>query len=93
MDPLEQFFGGYFHQDCFEDDPTWQNVVNRFCRDTTPEDHAAVARQIEAKLLGEGSTEEELSARLSRLGSFYDPTAEGYTYRRWLIALVTQLKT
>jgi hypothetical protein len=93
LNVLEQFFGGYFHQDCFDDDPTWEDVVQQFRSDATPEERLALAAQIEQELLSERLTEDELDERLWKLGAFYDPKADGLTHRQWLIALISQLRT
>jgi hypothetical protein len=37
LDPLEQFFAGYFHQDWDLDDSSWEKVVRRFKADVAGE--------------------------------------------------------
>ena len=92
-DSLVRFFGGAFHQDCFDDDPTWEDVVQRYKESVSPDEHAALAHRIELELLTSSTTESELVQRLSKLGSYYRPEADGFTNRKWLIALVEYLKT
>ncbi|MFT3886323.1 MAG: contact-dependent growth inhibition system immunity protein [Flavobacteriales bacterium] len=91
IDSLEQFFGGYFHQDCFVDDPSWEAVVGHYKADAGANDRVALAQRIEVELIGSGASEDELGERLAMLGSYYRPQGEGFTNRQWLIAVVKRL--
>ena len=76
---LEQFFAGYFHQDSFDDDPTWEDVVQRFKDDATRDECVVLANRIKVELLSSELTEDELGQRLWKLGAFFEPEADGLT--------------
>jgi len=71
---LREFFGGYFHQDWDIDARDDDGVIRLYLREASPEDVAAVRRQLHG-LLELGLSEAELADRLySDLGSYYLPT-------------------
>lgn len=59
---LPGLFCAYFHQDWMLDDPDWQSVVQRYCRDHAAPEICATAEEIQS-LLAESDPEPELSGR------------------------------
>lgn len=86
---LHQFFGGYFHQDWQLDDPTWQVVISRFLRESTPTDSALVAAGIE-RLISDSSPDETLCCVVQKLGCDYWPGSFS-EMRIWLKQVVSKL--
>ena len=81
---LEQFLGGYFHQDWMIDDTDAESVLDRYLSDTPP---AAVQQTISEveRLLGRGLAEDQLHAPfIQALGCYYNPAAQGMSYTEWL---------
>jgi len=87
---LHQFFGGYFHQDWQLDDPTWQVVISRFLRESTPTDSALVAAGIE-RLISDSSPDETLCCVVQKLGCDYWPGSFS-EMRIWLKQVVSELR-
>lgn len=67
---LFHFFAGYFHQDWNLDDPSWQDVVNRFVRDDG-EEAAGYVREAVNKRLDEAESDVQLAKVLEDLGCYY----------------------
>jgi hypothetical protein len=67
---LFHFFAGYFHQDWELDDPSWQDVVNRFVSDDG-EEAAEQVREAVNRLLGEVESDVQLTKVLADLGCYY----------------------
>jgi hypothetical protein len=82
MPHLSQFFAAYFHEDWQCDDPTADEVVRRFMRDAGSEVPKALADLL--GLLSSTADEHELEQVIFRLGAYYLPTADGWTWRGWL---------
>lgn len=83
---LDQFFGGYLHQDWSDDYGTWQNAVRHFMAEGTDSERSQTVAGIE-RLLLDILDDEELSRHLYReLGCYYSPRpdAGGPTVRQWL---------
>ena len=80
---LENFFAAYFHQDWAMEHDTADEVIVHYRQSESPEQVSRARGEAEA-LLGEGLDEATLGQRISALGSEYDPTREGATWRGWL---------
>lgn len=83
---LEQFFGGYFHQDCLLDDPDWESVVRRYRNETPKAEVALLAKEIDS-LVAEAPSEAELEQHvLEKLGCYYTPRPDlgGPSFSAWL---------
>ncbi|KPN16651.1 hypothetical protein AO715_00565 [Xanthomonas sp. Mitacek01] len=87
---LENFFAAYFHQDWAAEHDTPEAVVAYFRNDESPE-HVSRTRAEAEALLGEPLDEAALGARIAALGSEYDPTRDGATWRGWLQRLAQDL--
>ena len=87
---LFQFFGAYFHEDfVLEGKP--QEIVERFIKDTAPDQRMAIGRAI-VKYCDALPTDSELREKLFReLGCYYDPTADGMSEREWLLGVAARL--
>jgi hypothetical protein len=88
-DALAQFFGGYFNQDWMLDDDTWQEVVERFVKESSAEHVASVSAGID-KLLATAQLDERLFEALQDLGCDYWAGSPGET-RQWLTEIAAQL--
>jgi hypothetical protein len=84
---LDQFLGGYFHQDWPDDAPSWQAVVERYRGENT--DAGRVAQEI-VQLIQCHPGDDSLVAELNRLGCYYWPEAPG-SYRAWLSEVAVAL--
>jgi hypothetical protein len=85
---LQNFIGGYFHEDWSLDDASPREIVQRFFRDhDSIEELAAVFRAL--RELIEGADDDEvLSSRLFKeFGSYYNPRNLGLSTRVWLQTL------
>jgi hypothetical protein len=81
----QHLFEAYFHQDCLDDDPTWEAVVVRF-RDSDEPSTVRATRDELIELL-ESRSDQELG-ELVMPWSFFDPTASGLTVRTWIECIV-----
>ncbi len=80
---LDEFFGTYFHQDWREDSPTAVGIVERYLAEWPTDEVREAAKEL-GQLLAAAATEDELAGVLQRLGSFYNPRADGLSYGEWL---------
>lgn len=80
---LENFFSAYFHQDWAMEHGTADEVIAYYRRSESPEQLSRVHGEAK-ELLGEDLGEAALAARITALGSEYDPTRDGMTWRGWL---------
>lgn len=87
---LHQFFGAYFHQDCFVDSPTATAVVELYAREWPADGVKAATRELR-ELLSSTTAEAELATTVDELGCYYIPSADGLTYRAWLSQVVRML--
>ncbi len=83
---LEQFLGGYFHQDWTDEAQTSAAVIEGYRKKVAPAALGALTAEIQ-KLREEGLKEPALKKRLSELGSFFEPSSENLTATRWLADL------
>lgn len=67
---LFHFFAAYFHQDWNLNDPSWQDVVNRFVRDDGKEGARHVHEEVN-RLLNEPESDVQLAQVLEDLGCYY----------------------
>ncbi|ULU24967.1 contact-dependent growth inhibition system immunity protein [Dyella terrae] len=87
MGLLDQFLGGYFHQDWHDDDASWHEVVERYRGENS--DAGRVAQEI-VELIQRHPDDESLVAELNCLGCYYWPGAPGL-YRAWLSEVAVAL--
>jgi hypothetical protein len=81
---LFQFFGGYFHQDWALDYKSDEDAVKDFRTEASPDQIAAVIREID-ELLSMGYSEEELRRIAHReLACDYNPSPDGLTMSDWI---------
>ena len=80
---LENFLAAYFHQDWAVEQPTPEAVVDYY-RDSESPEQVAATREDLARLLARDLDDDALGALAHRLGSEYDPTRDGGTWRGWL---------
>lgn len=87
---LQQFLGGYFHQDWPVDSDGWEEVAADF----VAESPVAVVTETAAELrtlLAAGYGDVELEAIIEGLGGDVDPTAFNLRADDWLKALLESL--
>jgi CdiI immunity protein len=80
---LEEFLGTYFHQDWREDSATATGVVERYVAEWPSDEIRSAAKELQ-HLLTETPTEDRLADATRQLGSYYNPEADGLSYRDWL---------
>ena len=90
MGLLDQFFGGYFHQDWPEDDSSWQAVVRRYRAQEMGPEAGRVADEI-VQLIDRYPDDDSLAAKLNQLGCYYWPGAKDL-YRAWLFDVAEALR-
>lgn len=83
---LENFFSAYFHQDWRAEHDAPDTVVSHFL-DSEDDEQVAEVRTELARLSAQDLDEAALAARLRALGSEYDPTLDGRSWRDWLATL------
>lgn len=88
---LQNFLSAYFHQDWAMEHDTPEAVAGYYRDNEAPELVASTRKELE-QLLAAGHDEEALGARVRALGTEYDPTANGGTWRGWLESLAASLK-
>ncbi|MDF0553645.1 contact-dependent growth inhibition system immunity protein [Kamptonema sp. UHCC 0994] len=89
---LDQFFGGYFHQDWDLEDTDAEAVLNRFLLEAKSSTVEQVCQEID-KLLAIKFDEKELSNILIYdLGCCYNPEFQKMSNRKWLDWLQSYLK-
>ena len=89
---LYEFFAGYFHQDWPEESPTTTGVVERYLGEF-PKNEVDEASKELRKLLANTLAEDALASIVNQLGSYYNPQADGLTYREWLLQVCTLLES
>ena len=81
---IQEFFGGYLHEDWDLEGSTTIDVARRFHREADPKDVAAVLAELDL-LVREPLSEEELHSRmLTDYSLYYDPWKDELTMREWL---------
>jgi len=88
---LDQLLGLYFHEDwALEDDTPW-DVVDHFVREE-PQLAAGLPDEVN-EVLSHQPTEEQLKHLVhEELVCDYLPTADGWTYRGWLLAVADRMR-
>ncbi|BBZ34493.1 contact-dependent growth inhibition system immunity protein [Mycolicibacterium confluentis] len=88
---LEQFFGGYFHQDWPLEADDWQEVVDQYSAspDRTSQQLHALAAQVDELLRSFPAS--ELATAIMDMGGFYDPRPD-MTYSEWLGHVAERLR-
>jgi CdiI immunity protein len=81
---LEQFLGGYFHQDFLLDFATVDDVVAAFANEETHKSIRAVCDELDSALVLLDVGREKPERFLQRLGCYYNPAADGLTVNDWL---------
>jgi len=90
---LEQFFGAYLHQDWMEEFDTDVQAIDEIIRNNPREFLLAAEHEI-INLIESNMSETELERMmLYDFGCFYDPSAEGLTYREWLRKVADRLRS
>lgn len=90
---LEQFLGGYFHQDWMHDAPDPEGIIQLFVAHATSEQMAGVRQELN-KVLNQQRSDAELQDLLIKLGCYVYLSALGVTAREWLTtvrARITEL--
>lgn len=80
---LQNFLSAYFHQDWAMEHDTPQAVVDGYRSGEAP-DQLKATREDLARLLVVEPDDAALGEEARRLGSEYDPTRDGSTWRGWL---------
>jgi len=80
---LQQFAGGYFHEDYKVEFPSPDAAVGAFVTEFSEETVAAVLSEIDDLLASSMSEAELYQLWINQLGAAYDPSADGITYRDW----------
>lgn len=88
---LQHLLGAYFHQDCFVDSTNADTVLGDYLRDSSVQEVTAALGEIR-QLLEHEKTEAALVTTLLDLGSFYQPSADGFTSKQWLERLASTLE-
>lgn len=87
---LENFLAAYFHQDWAMEHATPAAVVGYY-RDSESAEQVAATRDDLERLLARDLDDAALGAAARRLGSEYDPTREGVSWREWLSGVQASL--
>ncbi len=81
---LEQFFGGYFHQDWKDFYGSAETAIEQFVNDASRAELAKALRELD-DLLALGLPEAELDeAMCEDIGCYYNPRPSGKTMSEWL---------
>lgn len=88
---LEQFLGGYFHEDWPVTHARWEDCVDEFAAESGAAAVAAVTRELDA-VLGHGFEDAQVAALLDGLGCSVEPAAFGLRASAWLDAVRTRLR-
>ncbi len=80
---LEQFLGGYFHQDWTLEAPQSMDVIRRYLGSAAAAEIAPLLTETKA-LIREALPEATLQNRLQKLGACFEPTGENTTASAWL---------
>jgi len=83
---LRNFLSAYFHQDWSMEHDSADAVVSYFLDSEADAEIVAVRDDLE-KVAAEGLDEGALGARMRTLGSEYDPSRDGGSWRDWLATL------
>ncbi|MCD9032256.1 hypothetical protein LDO32_11025 [Luteimonas sp. Y-2-2-4F] len=87
---LENLFAAYFHQDWAAEHATADAVIDYY-RGAESADQVEAAREELDRLLAQDYDEHALAQLARGLGSEYDPTREGRSWRDWLESLRQRL--
>ena len=85
---LEEFLGGYFHQDWSEDAPTAVAIVERYLSEWPIEEIPKMLNELNALL---AQRDDDVMQCVMKMGCFYNPVADGISYRAWLNQIVYRL--
>lgn len=91
FEALEQFLGGYLHEDWADDYPDLWHAVDDF---TDGEPHCAPRFGTEVRqVLDQCHTEQEIEQLLDELHISYYPPGDGWkSYRAWLLAVAAHVE-
>lgn len=81
---LEQFLGGYLHQDFDLDFGTAEDAVAAFAKEGPHESVRAVCDELDNALAMLDAGREQPEKFLLRLGCYFNPAADGLTVNDWL---------
>jgi hypothetical protein len=87
---LEQFFGGYLHQNWDDFYENSYQAVAEFLSDYPRDDALEILTSL-AWLLDQRLSEQELRSLLRELDNAYYPPGFGKTYKQWLIEIYNQI--
>ena len=86
---LEQFFGGYFHQDWdVEGATSWQGVIERYAAEVPRSNVVAIRQDLEDWL--NETANDKIQNLPPSFGSEYSPRSEGLTDRQWVTRIVDE---
>jgi hypothetical protein len=86
---LEQFFGGYFHQDWdIEGAASWRDVIKQYAM-TVPRPQVLAIRNDLMDWLNETANHNNENLPPA-FGCDYDPRSEGLTERQWVSQIVAE---
>ena len=87
---LQQFFGGYFHQDWdVEGASSWQEVIDAYVANAPPAAVETVLCDLSTWLV---ESADDASPNLPpSFGCEYDPRGDGLTEREWVLQIVDRL--
>ncbi|HEY4176748.1 MAG TPA: contact-dependent growth inhibition system immunity protein [Kofleriaceae bacterium] len=87
---MNDFLGGYFHQDWDLDAKTWHDVVDHYLKDAHAEAAQALANEIRS-YLGWRPVETKSEPFLAQFSCDYLPSAGGLSDHDWLEQVAAQL--
>jgi hypothetical protein len=88
MPNIEEFLGGYFHQDWMEDAPTSISVVEQYLNEWPVEGITKASNELNVLLM---HSDDEMAHYLKEMGCEYYPVGDGFSYREWLNQLADRL--
>ena len=86
---LEQFFGGYFHQDWdIEGATSWRDVIKHYAVNVPRPDVVTIRNDLE-EWLNETASDKSQNLPPS-FGCDYNPRSDGLTERQWVSQIVAE---
>lgn len=87
---LEEFLGGYFHQDWPEDAPTAVAIVERYLNEWPIEEVPKALSELNLLL---AQSDDDVMRCVVGMGCFYNPAADSMSYREWLNRVADRLNS
>jgi hypothetical protein len=88
---LDEFLGGYFHQDWRDDAATANGIVQKYLGEWPIEGIREASNELR-RMLESLPAEAELASTAQGLGCYYNPEGDGLTYAAWLMNVCQQLE-